>query len=410
MILGCIADDFTGAGDIASTLAREGMRTALVTDLAALEESSADACVVALKSRSIPFAEAVDRSLEALAALQRAGCRQIVFKYCSTFDSTPAGNIGPVAEALARALDARAVVVCPAFPANGRTVYQGTLFVGDRPLAESGMRDHPITPMTDSDIRRWLGQQCQGEVSHVPHSVVRQGHGAIRAALDALPWLAIVDAISYEDLRAIGRAVRDDPLVTGGSGIALQLPQNFRDQGLIGKADQLIVTASGPALVLSGSCSIATNAQVARYRNAHPSSEVPIGRLLAGEPVVDELDAFARAHANEAPLVYSTAPPERVASNREAFEGPAARAVEELMGELATRAVDRGVRRLLVAGGETSGAVVEALRPGQLLVGQELAPGVPALKAGNLGLVLKSGNFGDEDFFAAALESMDAGR
>lgn len=410
MILGCIADDFTGAGDIACTLAREGMRTALVTDLTAIEGNRAEACVIALKSRSIPVAEAVDGSLAALAALKRAGCRQIVFKYCSTFDSTPTGNIGPVAEALARTLDARAVVMCPAFPANGRTVYQGTLFVGDRPLAESGMRDHPITPMTDSDIRRWLQYQCQGEVSHVAHGVVRRGAEAIRASLDALRGLTIVDAISDDDLRAIGKAVRDDPLVTGGSAIALQLPQNFRDQGLLGEAEPLIVTGTGPALVLSGSCSIATNAQVARYRSGHPNQEVPVRRLLAGEPVVEELDAFARDNADKAPLVYSTASPEHIASDREAFDGPAAQAVEKLMGELAIRALARGVRRLLVAGGETSGAVVEALSPGQLLVGQELAPGVPALKCGDLALVLKSGNFGDEHFFAAALASISAER
>ena len=410
MILGCIADDFTGAGDIACTLAREGMRTSLVTDLAALEGNSADAGVVALKSRSIPVEQAVEQSLAALAALQRAGCRQIVFKYCSTFDSTPVGNIGPVAEALAEALGARAVVVCPAFPANGRTVYQGTLFVGDRPMAESGMRDHPITPMTDSDIRRWLSRQCKGDVAHVPHQIVRQGSAAIASALASRETLTVVDAISDDDLRAIGKAVRDDPLVTGGSGIALELPANFRERGQIAAATPLLIVAEGPALVLSGSCSVATNAQVAHYRTVGPCVEVPVQRLLAGEPVADELDAFARSNVANAPLIYSTAPPERVAADRAAFDGPAAGAVEQLMGELARRAVARGVRRLVIAGGETSGAVVEALKPGALLVGQELAPGVPALGVGDLAIVLKSGNFGDMTFFSTAVAALEASR
>lgn len=408
MILGCIADDFTGAGDIACTLAREGMRTSIVTDLAALEGNPADAGVVALKSRSIPVELAVAQSLAALKALQRAGCRQIVFKYCSTFDSTPAGNIGPVAQALAGALGARAVVVCPAFPANGRTVYQGTLFVGDRPLAESGMRDHPITPMTDSDIRRWLSLQCRAEVAHVPHQIVRQGAAAIASALASMRSLTVVDAINDDDLRAIGRAVREDPLVTGGSGIALGLPANFRELDQIGDAAPVTITAEGPALVLSGSCSVATNAQVAYYRALHPSIEVPVQRLLAGEPVADELDAFARENVKNAPLIFSTAPPERVAADRTAFNGPAAGAVERLMGQLAKRAVGRGVRRLVVAGGETSGAVIEALKPGALMVGQELAPGVPALAAGNLAIVLKSGNFGDEVFLVTAVAALEA--
>lgn len=408
MILGCIADDFTGAGDIANTLARAGMRTSLITDLAALDGNPADAGVVALKSRSIPVADAVSQSLAALAALRSAGCRQIVFKYCSTFDSTPAGNIGPVAEALAEALGAGPVVVCPAFPANSRTVYQGVLFVGDKPLAETGMRDHPITPMTDSDIRRWLKRQCRGDVSHVPHDTVRRGSDAIRAALSAARALVVVDAISEDDLRAIGCAVRDEPLVTGGSGVALGLPANFRAQGLIGNAGAHLVSADGPAIVLSGSCSIATNAQVEDYRAIAPSAGVTVDRLIAGATVLEELDAFARENMERAPLIYSTVPPERITGSHPTDKDSAAGAIERLMGELARRAVARGVRRVVVAGGETSGAVTEALRPGALTVGQELAPGIPALGAGNLAIVLKSGNFGDRQFFSTAVAALQA--
>jgi 3-dehydrotetronate 4-kinase len=229
MILGCIADDFTGAGDLASILTGQGMRTSLLTSIGDIESARADAGVVALKTRSVAPADAIRQSLEALSALRGAGCEQFYFKYCSTFDSTREGNIGPVAEALLRELGATKAIVCPAFPANGRTVFQGHLFVGDTLLAESSMRDHPITPMTDSDIRRWLSHQCTGAVSHVPHRIVAMGTEAIARALDAVPHgLIVCDAIADGDLRAIGYAAKDMALITGGSALALGLPDNLR--------------------------------------------------------------------------------------------------------------------------------------------------------------------------------------
>ena len=399
MRLGCIADDFTGAGDIANTLAASGLRTRLFIGAAAVG-AGCDAGVVALKTRSLPVAEAVARSLDALATLRAAGAEQIVFKYCSTFDSTPGGNIGPVAEALAAALGARGVVVCPAFPATGRTVYQGHLFVGDRLLSETGMAAHPLTPMTDPDIRRWLGRQTAAPPGHVGLATVRAGSAAIRAALAASgAVLVVVDAGDDDDLRAIGTAVAGAPLVTGASGIALGLAANFgveRDASA-----RAVVAADGPALVLAGSCSTATQAQVALYAADHPALAIDGKRLLAGAPVLDEALAFAAAH--DAPLIHSTAAPAR--------DDRAAGAIEALFGDLARAAVDRGVRRLVVAGGETSGAVVGALGVAALDVGAEIDPGVPMLGArapggAPLALALKSGNFGAPDFLARAVRML----
>lgn len=409
MLLGCIADDFTGAGDVANTLARGGMRTRLFVG-AQGPFAACDAGVIALKTRSVPAAEAVSQSLTAAERLLAAGCRQILFKYCSTFDSTPGGNIGPVAAALADRLDARGVVVCPAFPATGRTVYQGHLFVGDRLLSESGMERHPLTPMSDPDIRRWLARQADGPIAHVAHATVARGPAAIRTALSrADAVLAVVDALSESDLCAIGEAVADAALVTGGSGVALGLPDNFRRAGLSVEGGTAFTPASGSALVLSGSCSAATRAQVARYALDHPALEVDVDALMAGAPVAAAAAAFAQAHAEVAPLVYSSAEPERVAAAqaRHGREASAA-AVEQLFGTLACDAVARGVSRIVTAGGETSGAVVSALAIRALDVGPEIDTGVPVLStAGDaragLALALKSGNFGAPDFLTRAV-------
>jgi uncharacterized protein YgbK (DUF1537 family) len=411
MILGCIADDFTGAGDLASILTAQGMTTSLLPGIDAVRGATADAGVVALKTRSIPVGEAVRQSLGALDALRDAGCEQFYFKYCSTFDSTPEGNIGPVAEALARELGADKVLVCPAFPANGRTVYQGHLFVGDQLLSESSMRDHPVTPMTDSDIRRWLARQCKGDVHHLPHAVVRRGSAAIADRLAALPkGLIVADATSDDDLRALGHAARNMALVTGGSAMALGLPGNFRAAGRIGNAATRFTPDSGPALLLAGSCSAATNAQVARYRQDHPSFAIDGPALLAGEPVLEQADAFAAQFRGAAPLVYSTITPDTVARLRSGADfANVSDAIERLMATLAVRAVERGVTRLVVAGGETSGAVVDALRPGEMAIGPDIAPGVPILSAGGIVYALKSGNFGGEDFFDMALRMMEQG-
>jgi uncharacterized protein YgbK (DUF1537 family) len=423
VLLGAIADDFTGATDLCNTLVRRGMRTVQLIDVPShgMEVADAEAVVVALKSRTIPAAEAIERSLAALAWLQQAGARQILFKYCSTFDSTDGGNIGPVAEALMDALDTDFTLFCPAFPENGRTIYLGYLFVGDVLLSESSMRDHPLTPMRDPSLVRILQRQCRGRVGLVPQSDVSQGAAAIQDAFASLRQAgfrhAIVDAIDDHNLEAIGEAAADFPLITGGSGIALGLPENFRRQGLIGDsaAADALPPVAGAAVVLSGSCSEATQAQVAHMINQRYSTFIvnPLaateGRDLAGGAL-----AWAEPLLGERPILFaSTAGPKLVAKVQEELGRERASAlIEGAMASIARGLVARGVRRLVVAGGETAGAVVQALGVTGLRIGRQIDPGVPwtiSLGEPRLALALKSGNFGAPDFFLRAFSVLSEG-
>jgi len=415
MLLGCIADDFTGASDLANTLNRGGMRTTQFIGIPSDDAApSCEAGVVALKTRSIAAADAVAQSLAALDWLRRQGCRQFLFKYCSTFDSTPEGNIGPIGSALAQALGVKGVVVCPCFPSTGRRVFQGHLFVQDRLLSESGMQNHPLTPMSDSDLRRWLGRQVDGPVGLVPHQTVRQGAAAIKAAL--ADWagqaeLVIVDAIEDEDLIRIGEAVAEAPLVTGGSGIALGLPANFARLGLLAGSGGGFRGVAGHAIVLAGSCSTATREQVAVHAGRHPAFSLDIAAVMAGSLDAGAVAAFLLEHRDELPLAYSTADADSVRGVQGQFGREAvAERVERLFGEVAVRLVEAGIPKLIVAGGETSGAIVSALGLRHLEIGPEIAPGVPALVASGerrIGLALKSGNFGDRDFFETAARTLE---
>jgi uncharacterized protein YgbK (DUF1537 family) len=416
MLLGCIADDFTGASDLANSLAKEGMRTVqFVGTPRGPVDAPCDAGVIALKTRSIEPAEAVRQSMAALDWLRRQGCRQFLFKYCSTFDSTPQGNIGPVAEALMDALNAPAAVVCPAFPATGRTLFMGHLFVKDRLLNESGMQDHPLTPMTDADIPRWLRRQTKGDVGLVPYQTVMQGPVAIRDAIAneaaAGRRLVVVDAISEKDLRVIGAAIRDHPLVTGGSGIALGLPQNFREQALLSSAKESFSPAPGPGVILSGSCSSATRAQVASHLRSHPGFKVDADSLITGRVSVADALTFIKERLNDMPMIYSTADPDTIAATQSLHgREVASRAVEEFFAEMARQMVAVGVTRIVVGGGETAGSVVTALGISHFNIGEEIDPGVPALEAKGvapLRLALKSGNFGGTDFYARALRALE---
>ncbi|WP_088344690.1 MULTISPECIES: 3-oxo-tetronate kinase [Rhodomicrobium] len=418
MLLGCIADDFTGASDLANTLAKGGMRTTQFIGVPAGEAAAdCEAGVVALKSRSIPASAAIGQSLAALDWLRRQGCRQFLFKYCSTFDSTPKGNIGPVGEALADALGAKAVVACPAFPATGRTIYQGHLFVNGRLLSESGMEKHPLNPMTDPDLRRWLALQTRTPVGLVPWPVVSRGADAIAAALREAAGrgetLVIVDAITDADLLAIGAALTDAPFLTGGSGIALGLPANFARAGLLANTGSAFEAVEGPAAVLAGSCSGATQEQVKIYTARHPGLALEIDRLMSGSLTAEQAHAFMMERIGLAPICYSTATPDEVRAMQERHGREAvAEAIERFFGDLAVMLNDRGVVRLVVAGGETSGAVVSALEIDRLDIGPEIDPGVPALSGRRgqpLGLALKSGNFGAADFFEKAAATL-AGR
>lgn len=414
MILGVIADDFTGATDVASMLVRAGMRTVQVMDMTDDAPPDADAVVVALKSRTAPVHEAVADSVAALRWLQRGGARQFYFKYCSTFDSTPEGNIGPVAEALLDALGSDFTIACPAFPENGRTVFRGHLFVGDELLSDSGMRHHPLTPMTDANLVRVLQAQCQGQVALARHDVVSQGVDALRQRLADVRTggarFAVVDAIDNDALRTMAAACADLPLLTAGSGLALGLPAVYEAKGWLrpdAKAAQL-PNVGGRTAVLSGSCSSATNAQVAHWvAQGRPALRVDARALAAGEALADKALQWAKSQGDVPVLIYATAQPEEVkAIQAELGVQRAGELVEQCLAQVAQGLVSAAVRRLVVAGGETSGAVVQALGVRQLRIGAPIDPGVPWTQAEGrpLLLALKSGNFGAVDFFTKALD------
>ena len=419
LLIGCIADDFTGGTDLAGMLVKAGLRTMQTIGVPNLPlPDDIEAVVVALKSRTAQVGEAVTDSLAALAYLRAAGARQIYFKYCSTFDSTPAGNIGPVADALLDALGSDFTVACPAFPANARTIYKGNLFVGDVPLSESGMRDHPLTPMRDSNLLRVLGAQTPRRVGLVEHGTVRRGEAAIRERFEALRrdgvTYAVTDVLADEDLLALGAACRGLPLVTAGSGLALGLPQNFDRRPEAAVASTMPRTG-GRRAIISGSCSTATNRQVAAFMDAGGRAfMVAPGALAAGEDVSTKALAWAAGQPEGDPiLVYATAPPEEVrASQAELGVEKAGELVERALARIARGLVDVGAGQMIVAGGETSGAVVKALGVSGLLIGPEISPGVPwtaALRGGDvppLALALKSGNFGADDFFLSAWERL----
>jgi len=411
MHLGCIADDFTGASDLANTLTRGGMRTVQTIGVPGGDlEVNADAVVVALKTRSIDRDEAVRQSLAAHAWLAQRGCSQFLFKICSTFDSTPRGNIGPVGDALRHAVGGGGcIAVCPAFPTNGRTVYRGHLFVGDKLLNESGMVKPPLTPMTDANLVRVLQAQTANRVALVGHELVRSGADAIRARLNVLAGegaaFAIVDALSDADLHALGAALAGMRLAIGGSGIALGLPENFRPAGAPGAPAVHRADIVARAVVLAGSCSQATRAQVAAFVRGGRVLHAEISHVVHDQDYVERVADWCLAQP-QAALVATSAAPEDVAAATATFGAPVAGAIEHFFGRLAAALFARGVRRFVVAGGETSGAVVGALGVRQFAIGAEIDPGVPVLTTEAprpMALALKSGNFGAADFFQRAL-------
>lgn len=421
LVLGAIADDFTGATDLANNLVRAGMRCVQTigvptTDLAL---DDVDAVVIALKSRSVPATQAVSDSLAALAWLQGHDVRQVFFKYCSTFDSTDAGNIGPVADALLGQLGATQTVMVPAFPINGRTVYQGHLFVGDRLLNESGMQHHPLNPMMDADLVRVLGRQTPHQVSLAAHATLARGAAHTREHLKQLSAdgvrHVICDTVEESNLAVLAEAVVDYPLITGGSGLGQALPEQYRRKGWLSEVSDpgRLAPASGSALVLSGSCSRATLGQVAHFLEQYPGIALDPLKLAEDPSHFETALTFAREHlAHGGPvLVYASADPERVKAAQATLGGAhAGELVEQALGQLAQILVAEGVGQLVVAGGETSGAVVSALAIHQLRIGDQIDPGVPWTQAplegrdAPLSLALKSGNFGGEDFFSRAFE------
>ena len=414
ILLGCIADDFTGATDLANNLVRAGMRVVQTAGVpAAPLDATADAVVISLKSRTIPAAEAAAQSVRALRWLQAQGARQIYFKYCSTFDSTAQGNIGPVTDALMDALGCDFTIATPAFPDVGRTVFKGYLFVGDVLLHESGMQDHPLTPTTDPSLVRVLQAQTRRTVGLIDYATVAQGPDAIRARISRLRddgvGIAIVDAISNADLMRLGPVLSDLPLVTAGSGVAIALPANF---GIAPNVQASALPAPGGfRAVVSGSCSRATNGQVAHFLSAGlPALKLDPMALCNGDEAIDRALDWARPLLGDQPiLVYSTAAPESLRQVQDKLGvARAGEIVERALARIASGLVQSGVGQLVVAGGETSGAVVQALGITQLQIGSQIDPGVPwcaaksPLAGGTLHVALKSGNFGSPDFFTKA--------
>lgn len=411
MILGAIGDDFTGSSDLGLTLANGGLRTAQYVGVPSKPaDNEVEAGIVALKTRTMPVADAVKASLAAYRWLRDQGCQQILLKYCSTFDSRRDGNIGPAIEALIEEAGTSApVIVCPAFPATGRTIYQGHLFVGDRLLSESGMEAHPLTPMVDPDIRRWLGHQTKSSVGHLTLDDIRNGKAreALLSETNSGRQIIVCDAISDCDLKALGKAAEGFPLITGGSGIAIGLPEL-----LIGTTHSLVSwrCEKGPALAIAGSCSKTTRAQIAYHRvNGGALRRIDVSALYDGQETVNDVINWAMAQTT-LPLVYTSDDPQVIKNNQQKFgTEKSAQIVENFFAKLARAAVEAGFVRLITAGGETSGAVVEALEADTLEIGPTIAVGVPALRVSgrNLVLALKSGNFGAENFFTHAAQKLE---
>ncbi|MEM7778509.1 MAG: 3-oxo-tetronate kinase [Pseudomonadota bacterium] len=416
MLLGCIADDITGATDLALMLARSGMRTVQVIGVpeAGTKFGDFDAVVVALKSRTNPPDEAVAWSLAACDVLLADGAQQIFFKYCSTFDSTEKGNIGPVADALLAKLGAQIAIACPAFPANARSVYQGYLFVGDQLLSDSPMKDHPLTPMRDSSLVRVLAAQSQHSVGLVTYFVVEAGPGAVKAMIGRAHSeghrYVIVDAINERHLHTIGEAAADHKLITGGSGIAVGLAKNFIDRGQMSRSEPETRMAARPgrAAILAGSCSAATRGQVAAAIEAGvPTRRIqPLDLAEKRESAADLLAWALQQPVDQPILIYSSDDPENVREVQDKLGRDAAGAlIERTLAEVARGLAVNGFTRMIVAGGETSGAAIDALGVSAISIGPEIDPGVPWTRStGDDGLVLafKSGNFGTPDFFLKA--------
>ena len=411
-MLGVIADDFTGASDIASFLVENGLRTVQMNGVpqTALEQET-DAIVISLKSRSNLVQEAVQQSLEALHWLQNNGATQFYFKYCSTFDSTVQGNIGPVTDALLDALGEKFTIITPALPVNGRTIFNGYLFVGQVLLNESGMQNHPITPMTDANLMRLMDRQAQGKTGLVPYADVIKGADNVKHCFQQLQQqgfrYAVVDAVDNSQLAVLAEAVADMKLVTGGSGLAAYMAQHQAQ----GKRHQAFVPPKGKTVILSGSCSVMTNKQVAYYQTKAATQWLDVEQVLSNDNYVEQLFDWVVEHLDDtqAPLVYATVAPEKLKQIQQQFGAEtASQAIEQTFAQLAARLRNYGVTNFITAGGETSSIVVQKLGFKGFNIGKQIAPGVPWLGVldAPVYLALKSGNFGQEAFFSQAQEMM----
>ena len=418
MRLGVIADDFTGATDIAGFLVGNGMRTIMFNGVPdQRDEFDADALVVSMKIRSCPVPEAVDKALEALQFLQAAKCDRFYFKYCSTFDSTHEGNIGPITDALMARLDTSLTLICPALPINGRTVYKGYLFVNDQLLSESSMRHHPITPMQDAKLCRLMEGQFKGSSTHIHYEDMAKGPQHIRHCIETARSsnanYLIVDVLEEAQLHAIAEATEDFPLVTGGSGLAIGMAHlhNLR----LGKQDTPAVSFLPrrlPAVVIAGSCSQRTNEQVALYRTIAQSRYIEESQCLENPQYAQELADWVLERNNDlhAPMVYATKTPQDLEKSKQMYgDSEVSARVEQVIGTMTSILATRGIKNYLIAGGETSGVVATVLGLSAYLIGIQIDPGVSWIRSldGEIQLVYKSGNFGTVDFFKKAQELYD---
>ena len=417
--LGCIADDFTGATDLANMLVKGGLKTIQLLGTPSKNDvvPSVDAVIIALKTRTIPVGDAIEQSLQAMNWLKTAGAKQFFFKYCSTFDSTDEGNIGPVIDALMAGLETQFTIACPAFPETERTIFKGHLFVGDKLLSDSPMKDHPLTPMTDSNLVSTLSRQTSQKVGLVEYTNISRGPTEIRKAFNQLQKggvaIAVTDVLNDEHLYFLGEAVKDFKLITGGSGIALGLPsqlnshKNHKEETTVHKLPEVL----GKELILSGSCSEMTLAQVNEFSKKYCTLKLNPVELAESNSALDNaVDWVIQAKGKEPILVYASAPPDAVKEAQQRLgRDLASSTVENALAKIARAAVQNGFRRIVVAGGETAGAVVSNLGIKGIMIGEQIDPGVPTtVSIGNpsIGLVLKSGNFGSADFFEKALKVM----
>jgi len=419
MILGIIGDDFTGSSDIANNLKKSGMQVSMYAGVPNLSPDDAnkqptEAAVIALKTRTVPIEEAIKESLKALNWLKESGCKQFIFKYCSTFDSTKDGNIGPVTDAIMEELGADFTIACPSFPDAGRTVYYGHMFVNGKPLNESGMEDHPLTPMTDHNLVRWLNYQTKKEVGLIDFETISQGSDKIKQKIISLKKddikYAIVDTTNNKEFDAICEGIKDLPFLTGGSGIALGLPKIYKNKGLLSENNFDLPQNISNSVILSGSCSRATLEQINIYKINNPSFYISPDEVMNNIKLVEEVYIWIKENESLSPLIYSSSDSNNVSAKQKQFgQEILANKIEGFFEKISHKLVNDSFGKFISAGGETSGAIIKGLGVEELKIGKEISPGIPALWSPNsngnkpISVTLKSGNFGQSDFFSRAL-------
>ena len=418
MKLGIIGDDFTGSSDIANNLKKSGMQVSMyagVPTTPPLKKEPTDATVIALKTRTIPIEEAISESLKGLSWLKDYGCEQFIFKYCSTFDSTKKGNIGPVTDAIMEELNTDFTIACPSFPDAGRTVYFGHMFVNGKPLNESGMENHPLTPMTDHNLVRWLDHQTKNNVGLIDFQTISKGANSVKERIESLKTngykYAIIDTIKNDDFDIICNGVKDLPFLTGGSGIALGLPKIYKDRGLLSASNFEIPKNNSNAIILSGSCSVATINQINIYKENNPSLYVSPDEVMNNKNLVEKVFSWIKDNETLSPLVYSSSDARTVTEKQKQYgQEILADKIEKFFELLSKKLVKDNFGTFISAGGETSGAIIKGLGVQELKIGEEISHGVPALWSPHsngdkpISVTLKSGNFGQADFFDRALK------